>query len=345
MLPGEGDRPIEEHRLWSNFLASTLLQTGQNADREHTKPWSVSWMKNYYAQDMPPEVNMSNSTVWAVPDIYREPLFRSLTPRFNGTKIRGVIICPLHYSSSLMGCLTIFRDEVDQELFWAGYHSPDERQMTPRQSFEAWQQTIKGASPEWTIAEIRLVHSLAERFAVAVKQFQLNQQIQALNANLERQVEIRTRELNHSTTIANQQRTLAGILSKLQKPLDMRTLFRTATHKMQQLLNVDRVSVYRFDADWGGEFVSEFGAVSRHWFRQIGYRNPFPVYFIAIRYYNNRNLLALWICSHILVPAVVVMRVASTPVIKRWLTVNELSTIAVNAISISVKPLPPQLLA
>jgi hypothetical protein len=77
----------------------------------------------------------------------------------------------------------------------------------------------------------------------------------------------------------------------------------------------------------------------------MGFSDPFYVYFRAIRNDNNINLAALWICSYILALAVVVMRIASTPAIKRWLTMNELSDIALNAISISVKPLPPQLLA
>ncbi len=269
LLPGdegESPRPVEEHQIWQRYLKSTLKST---ADSGQPEPWSVSWMKTTYAQHAVSPKGRDSLKSWAIADLYKEPLLRSVSPHFQGTDVRGLLICPLHYGGSLIGCLTIFRDAIEQDITWAGYHAPDERQLAPRQSFDAWQQLRKGQAQEWTAVERRLIHSVGERFSVAVKQYQLNQQVQALNSNLERQVHIRTAELNHSTVIANQQRTLADILAKLQKPLEMRDLFKTATKEMQQLLQVDRVAVYRFDSDWGGEFVDEFGTVSVGWEKLI----------------------------------------------------------------------------
>ncbi len=265
MLPGdsgEQPRPVEEHQIWQRYLESTLNRT---TDAGQLEPWSVLWMKETYAQEAGSEKAGESLRSWAIADLYKEPLLRSVAPNFQETDVRGLLICPLHYGGSLIGCLTIFRDAIDQEITWAGYHTPDVRQLAPRQSFEAWQQLMQGQAQEWNDVERRLIHSLGERFSVAVKQHQLDQQVQALNSNLERQVHIRTAELKRSTSIANQQKTLAEILAKLQKPLEMRDLFRTATQEMQQLLQVDRVAVYRFDSDWGGEFVDEFGTVSVGW--------------------------------------------------------------------------------
>ncbi len=266
LLPGDVGgqlRLVEEHQIWQRYLLSTL---NRSAESEQLEPWSVAWMKTTYAQDpLAHSVVGESPRVWAIADLYKEPLLRSVSPHFQETDVRGLLICPLHYGGSLIGCLTIFRDAIDQEITWAGYHAPDERQLAPRQSFDAWRQVMQGQAQKWTDVEQRLIRSLGERFSVAVKQFQLNQQVQALNSNLERQVRIRTVELEHSTVIANQQRTLANILAKLQKPLEMRDLFKTATQEMQQLLKVDRVAVFRFDPDWGGEFVDEFGTVSVGW--------------------------------------------------------------------------------
>ena len=265
LLPGDvggQPRPVEEHQIWQRYLISTLNRSG---DAEQMEPWSVSWMKSTYAQDGVAHKVGDSLKSWAIADLYKEPLLRSVSPHFQETDVRGLLICPLHYGGNLIGCLTIFRDAIDQEITWAGFHTPDERQLAPRQSFDAWRQVMQGQAQKWTDVEQRLIHSLGERFSVAVKQFQLNQQVKALNSNLERQVRIRTVELEQSTIIANQQRTLADILAKLQKPLEMCDLFKTATKEMQQLLKVDRVSVYRFDEDWGGEFVDEFGTVSAGW--------------------------------------------------------------------------------
>ncbi len=255
-------RPVEEHQIWQRYLTSTINGT---AEVEQQEPWSIAWMKTTYGQAPVSEAVGDSPKSWAIADLYKEPLLRSVSPHFQETDVRGLLICPLRYGGRLIGCLTIFRDAVEQDITWAGYHNPDERQLAPRQSFDAWQQLRKGQAQEWTPVEQRLIHSLGERFSVAVKQYQLNQQVQALNSNLERQVRIRTVELEHSTVIANQQRTLADILAKLQKPLEMQDLFRTATKEMQHLLQVDRVAVYRFDQDWGGEFVDEFGTVSVGW--------------------------------------------------------------------------------
>lgn len=261
------DRLIEENALWQNYLHST--QAVEITDAE-SRPWSVDWMRKNYS--LSPQVRSStrSNTVWAIADIYREPLFRVLSPAFQSTPIRGVMILPLYFDTELLGCITIFRDEVEEELRWAGFHHPDSRQLAPRQSFEAWRQIKSGQSQPWTDAEIRLAEALGERFSGAINQYQLYQQVQTLNTHLEEQIKERTAELHRSTAIANQQRALTNILSKLQKALDLDTIFQTTTQEAQRLLDVDHVAVYQFDEDWGGSFIHDFRAVKPKW-EQIVY--------------------------------------------------------------------------
>ncbi|MCP2731684.1 GAF domain-containing protein [Limnofasciculus baicalensis] len=258
-LDGGTGRVIEENLLWQRFLNSGLTQESGN------KPWSVGWMRAMYSLGDMSEESSEESNIWAIPDIYREPLCRSLTPLFQSTGIRGLLIIPLYFGSELLGCLSIFRDEVNIEMMWAGYHNSDSRQLMPRQSFEAWRQFKTGEAQAWTESDLLLGRAIGERLSTAVKQYQLYQQVQTLNTNLEQQISIRTAELQHSTAMANQQRTLADILAKLQKLSDVETIFRTATDGVRQVFNVDRVAVYRFDADWGGEFIERFGSVSPGW--------------------------------------------------------------------------------
>lgn len=59
---------------------------------------------------------------------------------------------------------------------------------------------------------------------------------------------------------ANQQRFLFQIISKLQNSLDLNTIFTTTVVEVRQLLNADRVGIFRFypDSQWEeGEFVAE----------------------------------------------------------------------------------------
>jgi len=58
--------------------------------------------------------------------------------------------------------------------------------------------------------------------------------------------------------LAKQQQALCHVMTKIRASLDLESVFRAATKEVGRLLGVDRVAVYRFDEDWGGEFVHSF---------------------------------------------------------------------------------------
>ncbi len=62
---------------------------------------------------------------------------------------------------------------------------------------------------------------------------------------------------------ADRERTIVRLLEKVRQTLDVNTIFRIATRELRQLLQTDRVGIYRFDPDWSGEFVAE--SVSGDW--------------------------------------------------------------------------------
>lgn len=62
-----------------------------------------------------------------------------------------------------------------------------------------------------------------------------------------------------------QQRALDRVISKIRASLDLETIFRTTTKETCKLLKVERVAVYRFFEDWGGEFVSDFEFAEPGW--------------------------------------------------------------------------------
>ncbi len=199
---------------------------------------------------------------WAISDIYQTPSLRSLQPAFQATKIRSMLMIPLQYRQQLLGYLSIFRNEIDTETLWAGQYDSDQRQLYPRQSFEVWREYKKAQAQKWTVEEIELATNLGKHFASAIQQYELYQQVQTFNENLEKQVKKRTVELQRTS---EQEQAVFKVIAEIRESLDTDTIFQTTTKEVCQLIKADRVSVYRFDANWGGEFVGDFEAASPYW--------------------------------------------------------------------------------
>ncbi|HEY9644974.1 MAG TPA: GAF domain-containing protein, partial [Chroococcidiopsis sp.] len=81
-------------------------------------------------------------------------------------------------------------------------------------------------------------------------------------AQLEAQLEDRHRQLE---TIDAQQKALYRVISKVRASLDLDVIFRTTTKETCKLLRVERIAVYRFFDDWGGEFVEDFEFAEPGW--------------------------------------------------------------------------------
>lgn len=203
-----------------------------------------------------------NYDVWAISDIYNISGLRTLQVAFQPTKIRGMLMIPLLYRQHLLGYLSIFRNEIDTETLWAGQHDSDQRQLYPRLSFDLWRESKKAQAQKWTDEEIDLARELGKNFASAIQQYELYQQVQTFNDNLEKQVKRRTVELQKT---AEQQQAVFKVITEIRESLDTNTIFQTTTKEVCQLIKADRVSVYRFDSDWGGEFVGDFEAASPYW--------------------------------------------------------------------------------
>ncbi|BAY18170.1 multi-sensor signal transduction histidine kinase [Anabaenopsis circularis NIES-21] len=200
--------------------------------------------------------------VWAINDIYQTPNLRTLQLAFQPTKIRSLLMIPLYYRQQLVGYLSIFRDEIDTETLWAGQIDRDRRQLLPRLSFDIWKESKTAQAQQWTATEIELAREIAKHFASAIQQYELYQQVQAFNHNLEHQVKRRTLELQRTS---EQQQAVFGVIAKIRESLNIDTIFQITTQEVCQLVKADRVSVYRFTEDWGGEFVGDFEAASPHW--------------------------------------------------------------------------------
>ncbi len=105
------------------------------------------------------------------------------------------------------------------------------------------------APRQWATHEIEFVNQIAEHFGVALQQADYLEQVQSQSAQLARAVE---RE-----KAVERQNTLAITIDNIRRSLDIDTIFTTTTEEVRQLLDVERVIIYRFFPDWSGEFMAE----------------------------------------------------------------------------------------
>ncbi len=203
-----------------------------------------------------------NSNVWAISDIYQIHELRFLQVALQATKIRSILMIPLLYRQELLGYLSIFRDEVETETLWAGELDSDQRQLYPRQSFNAWRESQKAPVREWTVEEIELATEVGKQFAFAVHEHELHQQVHTLNTNLESQVQEGKSKLQESTKL---QQALLDVVTKIQASVDLNTIFHIAIQQVYQLLQAERVCVCRFFGDGSDELSSDFEVASPEW--------------------------------------------------------------------------------
>ncbi|PMB51324.1 GAF domain-containing protein [Fischerella thermalis CCMEE 5201] len=253
-LVNGGGRQIEQHLLWQQYLRSPDQEIYKVAAPQDSG--QELWLQSMYLSGD----ECPNPNCWTINDIYQEPIFRTIVTSFQSTQVRGLLIVPLRYGKQAIGCLTIFRNEIATERLWAGRCDNDTRQIITQISFETWRELRRGQAKPWTENEKKLAEVIGGHLVMAVQQYRLYSQVQSLNANLERQVEERTAELQH---LLEQQQALSNGIAKIRASLKLGAIFQTTTEEVYRLLQVDRVVIYQFNPDWSGSFVAE--AVGESW--------------------------------------------------------------------------------
>ncbi|BAY86997.1 multi-sensor signal transduction histidine kinase [Calothrix parasitica NIES-267] len=238
-------------QIYTNGQQPTIPDSAQYHLMEQYSVWG-----EYY--------KYGNYQVWAISDIHQIPSLRNLKTAFQNTKIRSILMIPLEYHQQLLGYLSIFREEIDTEILWAGQFDSDKRQNYPRKSFEMWRESKTAQVRQWIPEEIELAEKLGKQFSTAIHQYDLNQQLQAFNHNLESQVKQRTDALQQAT---KQRKILFEVVSKIRESLDLNVIFQTTTQQVCEVLQANRVAVFRFNVDWSGEFVAEF--VNEGWVKLV----------------------------------------------------------------------------
>ncbi|HBE17506.1 MAG TPA: histidine kinase [Cyanobacteria bacterium UBA11149] len=85
----------------------------------------------------------------------------------------------------------------------------------------------------------------------------LSHQIIEENARLQKEIQVRQEVEEALRQSANREHALSLLIQRMRQTLHLDTIFSATTQELRQLLKCDRVAIYRFNPDWGGEFVSE----------------------------------------------------------------------------------------
>ncbi|MBC1214647.1 GAF domain-containing protein [Trichormus variabilis ARAD] len=104
---------------------------------------------------------------------------------------------------------------------------------------------------EWANYEVEFLGQVGAQLGVAIQQAenlaQSKQQADALQNAIARQ------------------RALTEVVGKIRSSLDINLILKTTCQEVCKMLRIERVGVYRFNPDWSGEFVSNFGMVEAQW--------------------------------------------------------------------------------
>ncbi len=115
-------------------------------------------------------------------------------------------------------------------------------------------------SRRWQISEIEFVRRIATHFAIALQQAEHLEQIKDQTALLT-QAKAQEKALLR-------QKALLKITNRIRQSFDLAEICQTATAEVRQLLEADRVTIYRFNPDWSGDFL--FESVVNPWNPLVG---------------------------------------------------------------------------
>lgn len=110
---------------------------------------------------------------------------------------------------------------------------------------------------QWEPQEIQFVQKIAAQLGVALRQARLLQKEKKYATDLEAALREVRLQKERQMLIAQQEKTVAHIIERVRQTLDLETTFQSTTQAILDMLSCDRVAVYRFLPDWGGEFVFE----------------------------------------------------------------------------------------
>jgi PAS domain S-box-containing protein len=114
------------------------------------------------------------------------------------------------------------------------------------------------ASPrKWQESEIDFIKKIAVNLGIAVQQAELLAKMRQRSDDLQIALSQVESQREHLAQVAAKEQAMARVIERIRQTLDLETIFRATTEELRQLLQCDRVVVYRFYEDYSGEFCYE----------------------------------------------------------------------------------------
>ncbi|MGB8702241.1 MAG: GAF domain-containing protein, partial [Thermosynechococcaceae cyanobacterium] len=122
----------------------------------------------------------------------------------------------------------------------------------------------------WKQSEADYTSRIASQLGMALQQAQLFEQSQSRSQDLQQALAKVEAQKEQLAQVAQQERTFAYVMRRIRQSLDTTHIFKVTTQEVRQILQCDRVVVYRFLPDWSGEFVFEAATPHRRAIAQLG---------------------------------------------------------------------------
>lgn len=107
------------------------------------------------------------------------------------------------------------------------------------------------APRQWHPNEVEFVAQAASYLGIAMQQAEILEQSKYSTAELQNAIA--------------RQRALTEVVGNIRSSVNPKIILDTACQELCKLLKLERAAIYRFNEDWSGEFVSQFGMVEAQW--------------------------------------------------------------------------------
>lgn len=190
-----------------------------------------------------------------------EEEFLALVPKLNAAttskvfahnELGAIIPAALAFADRAVGALVIpvsrrprdffvlWRQELPQVVNWAGEpektieYGPNGPRLSPRKSFEAWQESVKGRSAPWNEDEVNIAESLRVTLIEVI--LRLTDQAMQERASAQQQQELLIAELNHR--VRNILNLIRGLITQSQgEAVDVESFSRIVGGRISALAN------------------------------------------------------------------------------------------------------------
>ncbi|MUG97523.1 GAF domain-containing protein [Scytonema sp. UIC 10036] len=132
----------------------------------------------------------------------------------------------------------------------------------------------QNSSPrQWEESEIKVLTQVSNQLGVAIQQAEYLKQLKEQSAQITKTAEI--------------ERAVAKVIDKIRQSSDIDTIFKTAAQEVRKLLNLERVTIYKFRPDYFGDFVVD--SESGGWSKLVGsgWEDPYLNEHQGGRFRNN----------------------------------------------------------